>query len=356
MNIYIYAIAHISNQEPLSEAWFRHPLIHNARYVRSMEPNFTAYLSPMVARRMGKVVKRALVTTLEVIDKTGINQPDAIITGTGLGCIENTEKFLTALLDNNEKMLPPTCFMQSTHNTISSQIAVHLKCTGYNSTYSHRGTSFDSALLDAYMQFELGAIGSALVSGHDELTPNYFRLLDKTAYWKEGEITEAILRKGDTKGSFAGECSVSFMLGNTPKATMVCELKAIELMYKPTDIEVANTLASMLQRHQLTMAEIDALVVGISGDESNDAVYKKMHSALFPTKPMVWYKHIFGESFTASGLGLYVAATILQKAAIAPHLVYRVVPAGMAPIRNIIVYNHFQNKDHSLTLLSSCSD
>ncbi|PIX32882.1 MAG: beta-ketoacyl synthase, partial [Bacteroidetes bacterium CG_4_8_14_3_um_filter_31_14] len=36
-----------------------------------------------------------------------------------------------------------------THNTISSQIALILKCHGYNSTYAGRGACFETALLDA---------------------------------------------------------------------------------------------------------------------------------------------------------------------------------------------------------------
>jgi 3-oxoacyl-(acyl-carrier-protein) synthase len=259
------------------------------------------------------------------------------------------------MLENNEELLPPTYFMQSTHNTISSQIAVHLKCNGYNSTYSHRGTSFDSALLDACMQFELGKISTALVNGHDEMTPNYFLLLEKIGYWKNGEISEQLLREGNTSGAFAGESSISFMLGNTPKSDAFCRLKAMEMLYKPTNEQLAKTVNSMLETSGLTMKDIDAVVFGISGDKENDRVYKDVHSFLFPNKPILWYKHIFGESYTASGLGLYAAATVLQKKYIPQHLLYT-GDANISNVKNILFYNHFQNKDHSLALLSSCSD
>ena len=355
MNIYIHSVAHISNQEPFSEKWFIEPIVYNERYVRCIEPDFSTYISPMVSRRMGKILKRALATALHLTQKTDINMPDAIITGTGLGCVENTEKFLVAMIENNEELLPPTYFMQSTHNTIGSQIAVHLKCNGYNSTYSHRGTSFDSSLLDAYMQFELGEISTALVNGHDELTPDYFLLLDKINYWKKGEISEKILHKGDTFGAFASECSISFMLENTPKPDSLCQLKAIELLYKPTKEQIKKTLDNILKKNNLTIENIDAIVSGISGDKENDDVYKELHSCFFSNKPMVWYKHIFGTSYTASGLGIYVAAIILQKKQIPFHLLYTKDTKIPIP-QNILVHNHFQNKDHSLTLLSSCLD
>lgn len=352
MPVYIYSISHISNQEPLSEKWFSDPIIYNERYIRSIEPDYSAFIAPMAARRMGKVLKRALATALSVIRDTAIENPDAIITGTGLGCIENTEKFLVAMLDNNEELLPPTFFMQSTHNTISSQIAVHLKCNGYNSTYSHRGTSFDSALLDAFMQFELSEISSAMVNAHDELTPDYFKMLEKIGYWKEGEISEEILRKGDSKGAFAGECSTSFMLGNDEQKDALCQLKAIEILYQPTMEQIGNSIETILTKNNLTIADIDAVVVGISGDEGNDLVYKKIHSELFSDKPLIWYKHIFGESYSASSLGLYVGATILKQGMIPQYLLFDKNKEVKKP-KNILVYNHFQNKDHSVVLLTS---
>ena len=193
MSIYIYSIAQISNQEPLTDKWFDNPVRYEERYIRSIEPDYSPYIAPMTARRMGQLLKRAIATALLALQQAKIEIPDAIITGTGLGCIENTEKFLLAMLDNHEECLPPTSFMQSTHNTIGSQIAIYLKCQGYNNTYSHRGTSFDSALLDAIMQFQLQEIQTALVCSHDELTPSYFKLLEKIGYWKEGSVNTEIL-------------------------------------------------------------------------------------------------------------------------------------------------------------------
>ena len=63
----------------------------------------------MVARRLGKLLKRAIVTAKQALGET---IPEAIITGTGLGCIENTEKFLVSMLENDEEYLQPTYFMQ----------------------------------------------------------------------------------------------------------------------------------------------------------------------------------------------------------------------------------------------------
>ena len=135
------------------------------------EPDFRSLFSVMEARRMGRLLKRAVWTASEALKEAGIDVPDAVIIGTDYGCIENSEAFLKALKGIDDAPMKPTHFMQSTHNTISSLIAIRLGAHGYNATYSHRGRSFESALQDAWMQIALGDIDTALVGWFDEMTP-----------------------------------------------------------------------------------------------------------------------------------------------------------------------------------------
>ena len=135
------------------------------------EPDFRSLFSVMEARRMGRLLKRAVWTASEALKQAGIDVPDAVIIGTDYGCIENSESFLKALKGIDDAPMKPTHFMQSTHNTISSLIAIRLGAHGYNATYSHRGRSFESALQDAWTQIALGDIDTALVGWFDEMTP-----------------------------------------------------------------------------------------------------------------------------------------------------------------------------------------
>lgn len=128
------------------------------------------YLPPMKARRFGKLQKRALVTALKAMEISGIVQPDAILNGTALGCMENSIQILDGMLREGESVSMPTCFMQSTHNTVASLIAIYTQNHGYNTTYSHRGISFACALHDAFMQMRMGRIRTALVCENDEIT------------------------------------------------------------------------------------------------------------------------------------------------------------------------------------------
>ena len=99
------------------------------------------YVKPLEARRMGKIMKSSLLSSLKAMEQAGIEKPDAIITATALGCLENSERLLNQLQEEGEVMLKPTYFMQSTHNTIGSGIAIFTKCHGYNVRVSWWGST-----------------------------------------------------------------------------------------------------------------------------------------------------------------------------------------------------------------------
>jgi 3-oxoacyl-(acyl-carrier-protein) synthase len=277
--------------------------------------------------------------------------PDAIISGTGLGCIESTEIFLTAMLNEGEEFLQPTHFMQSTHNTISSQIAIDLQCHGYNTTYSHKGISFDSALLDAFLQFRAGKIHSALVGGYDEMTPNYQLMLSRLGDWrKDGEDVK--LQRGEE--AFAGETSVSMMLTDlTAETTPLCRVAAVEILYQPDVTQLQEALNRVLQENGCALSDIDAVMTGMNGNKSTDDNYRKVINSLFAGRPLGNYKQIFGEAYTASGLGVYACAVCLQKGEIPAHLLWQ-QPTGLKNIQRILLYHQYDNKNHSLILLTSC--
>lgn len=140
------------------------------------------YVKPLEARRMGKIMKSSLLSSLKALRQAGIEQPDAIITGTALGCLENSELLLRQMVDEGETMLKPTYFMQSTHNTISSNIAIRLGCHGYNITYTQEQASFDWAMRDAELLLKSGKCKTVLVGCHDESTPLYRQLMQRLGY------------------------------------------------------------------------------------------------------------------------------------------------------------------------------
>lgn len=138
------------------------------------------YVSPMEARRMGKLAKSAMLSSLKSLEKAGIEKPDAIVTATRFGCLANTERILTQMKENGENSVSPTDFMQSTHNTIGSGIAIKLKCHGYNVTYSNGRDSLRDVINDAELLISSGKCKTVLVGCHDEMSPAFADFLKRS--------------------------------------------------------------------------------------------------------------------------------------------------------------------------------
>lgn len=126
------------------------------------------FCSPMETRRMGKLMKASLLSAFRAMKEAGVACPDAIIAATSRGMLETSTMFLEDIVTNGEELLKPTLFMQSTHNTISSAIAIRTGCHGYNITYSHGEESLDWAMYDAQRLIAAGEAGTVLVCSFDE--------------------------------------------------------------------------------------------------------------------------------------------------------------------------------------------
>ena len=108
-------------------------------------------------RRMSRVVKSGVAAGIESLLEFGDRAAvEAVVTATGLGCIADSEKFLDSLIANEERMLNPTPFIQSTFNTVGAQIALLRGLHCYNTTYANRWTSFENALTDAALRIGAG--------------------------------------------------------------------------------------------------------------------------------------------------------------------------------------------------------
>lgn len=126
------------------------------------------FLPPMETRRMSKMMKASLLSAFTTLRKAGIERPDAIIAATAKGMLELSGLFLKDIVDNQEEQLKPTIFMQSTHNTIASAIAIQTQCHGYNITYSQGDESSFWAIRDAKMLLLKGEARTVLVCAFDE--------------------------------------------------------------------------------------------------------------------------------------------------------------------------------------------
>ena len=351
---YINGIGLISPQNTLVKEEFLQNIVEqNDDYLKCIEPVYKTYIDPILSRRMSRLIKMGITSAKICQTDAGGIQPDAIITGTGLGSVEDTEKILGDIT-KEEKFLNPTPFIQSTYNTISSQIAIILKCHGYNSTYVHRTFSFESVLQDALMQLEEGSAGNILAGGIDEMTMNHLLITRRIGLWKMGPVSNLRLLLEPGQGALAGEGSAFFMISREKTENSYAKLAGVETIYKPaTREQLFQDVRGFLKAHGLETGDIDLVLTGINGDINWDPVYHEFLLDLFPGKAAAWYKHLCGEYHTATGFGLYTAANILK------HQIYPEILSlneyQPGKFKNILIYNHFRNVNHSLLLLQAVS-
>lgn len=351
---YINGIGLISPQNTLEKGEFLENIVEqHADFLKCIEPVYRTLIDPLLARRMSRLIKMGISSAKICVEDAGGIQPDAIITGTGLGSVEDTEKILGEIT-KEEKFLNPTPFIQSTYNTISSQIAIILKCHGYNSTYVHRSFSFESGLQDALMQLDEGSACNILAGGIDEMTMNHLQITRRIGLWKMIPFSNLRLLLDPGPGALAGEGAAYFMLSTDKSDNTYAKLSGVETVYKPADQQqLIQHALDFLSLHELEPTDIDLVLTGVNGDTNWDFVYHDFLRHLFPAQSAAWFKHLSGEYHTATGFGLYVAANILKRQIYPEILALNDTRPGR--LKNILLYNHFRNINHSFLLIQAIS-
>lgn len=217
--------------------------------------------------------------------------------------------------------------MQSTHNTISSLIAIILKCHGYNNTYSHKGISFESSLFDAWIQIKSGMIRNALVGAHDEVTP----------------FMDLVMERTHPEYSLVSEASVSTIVTNTKSDRNLCEISDVRLLHRPEYSDLATLL---------NPEEDGIILLGLNGNSLNDEPYEELVRTLSYNPHILQYKNIFGDNFSASALAFYAASTIMKRQEIPSLMLWNAeVALGIDEIKSITILNQSDGTTWSLIRL-----
>ncbi len=353
MGIYIQATANISPQKTFGQVPFlMEPVEYTSTHLRSIEPDYTAFIDSKSLRRMSRIIKMGVAAAMECLNEAGEKNPGAIITGTAFGCLEDTGIFLTSIIEQNEEMLQPTPFIQSTHNTVGSQIALLLKCHGYNNTFVHRGFSFENALLDALMLLYEGETTSVLAGSVDEITDISHAILTRFGLYKRFPVVNLSLFTSASKGTIAGEGAAFFLLTSQPSANAYAQLEGISTFYKPVDIlETEKHVLSFLSSHQINIEDIDVVITGRNGDIKGDSIYKQLEGSVFKNKSLINYKHLCGEYATSASFALWLAANIIKSGTVPEVTGYKSLKSDK--FKRILIYNHYHNIHHSLMLVSA---
>ncbi|KFF20639.1 beta-ketoacyl synthase N-terminal-like domain-containing protein [Chryseobacterium sp. JM1] len=347
--VYINSASCISVQDTLKENFFLDLKADpSVQILKAVDPNYKEFIPPAMIRRMSKTVKMSSVASNYALKEAGIEKPDAIIVGTGMGCSQDSEKFLKNVIDNNEEFLTPTFFIQSTHNTVAGQIALGLQCHAYNFTYVNTSSSLEFSFLDAQLQINDGEAENVLVGAADEQTARTMELYRLNNTIKKEEDLPADYLHSETDGVIWGEGAAFFVLGKDKTESSFAKLRDIQIINR-LEIEKTSTfIGDFLAKNNLKHKDIDAVILGFSGDATSDVYYTKAMDA-FHNSALLYYKHLSGEFNTASGFSTFMACHILKEQQIPEVMMIHSVQK--TDIKNILLYNHLAGNDHSLMLL-----
>lgn len=351
--IYINSLASISPQKTYDNSVFLDEINeYDDTVIYALDPEYKQYIPPAAARRMAKGIKMGVVASSIALSEAGLNSVDAIITGTGMGCMIDSEKFVSALIDNDEQYLTPTSFIQSTHNTVAGQIALGIECKAYNFTYVHSSLSFESALMDAQMQLENDEAGHILVGGVEELGEHTTKVHRVINHIKAQPVKLSNVLNAQTSGAVFSEGANFFVLSNHKQNTCYAELKAVEIFNTMPEEKLSETIKVFLENNGMDVKEVDAVVLGNNGDVEFDHYYHQLCQGIFKDTQQIYYKHLVGENNTVSAFGLWLAARILKTQHI-PNIV-KINDIGTSGVKTILCYNQYRGEDHSLLLLKKC--
>jgi 3-oxoacyl-(acyl-carrier-protein) synthase len=293
-----------------------------------------------------------VATALECLKQAGIKNPDAIITGTAFGCLADTGIFLTSIIEREGEMLPPTPFIQSTHNTVGGQIALVLQCHGYNNNFVHRGFSFENALLDAMLLLQENEAGNVLVGSVDEITDISHTIMTRFGYYKHLPVSNLALFSSDSKGTIAGEGAAFFLLTSRPSGDALASLDGLTTFYKPKDAkEIEHHIRSFLNSQSINIEDIDLVITGNNGDHKGDTIYKQVRQSVFSNRAFIHFKDCCGEYPTAASFALWLACNIIRAGNVPAAIPFEDLKKDS--VKKILIYNHYQGIHHSLLLISA---
>ena len=325
------------------------PVGEEGRY-NCLHPNYKSMIKLAQLRRMSPVIRMGVAASLLALREAGVEMPGAILTGSGLGCVRDTARFLEQMIENDEQLLNPTAFIQSTHNTVSGQIALQLGCTACNLTYSQGSQSFESALLDALMCLEEGK-DNILLGGIDEVEVLSQQLMEEAGCVRKAAaaMDGADILKGG-KGFVPGEGASFFVLGAQPGEQDLARIDGVESLGLERAGQWEQELLAFLERHDLKMNDIDLLIGSHRGDLRDKALENRLGD-MFRHSTHLVYKHLVGEYDTASAFACWLAARALSGQKL-PDACYLNEPAGTA-FRRALIVNRGMQPGMSFILLSA---
>ncbi len=303
----------------------------------ALEPSLEG-IPPAMQRRLSKALRMGLGAGLPIITH---HQVDGILLGTANGGMEDCIKFLNQIIDYEEGLLTPANFVQSTPNSIAGQLSLITKNRGYNATHVHLGLAFENALLDAQMLLSEQPGTQYLVGAVDEIS-TYNYNIDLLAGWYKKDIDSSHLYENEERATIAGEGAAMFLI-NDREQQAIAEINAVETLHTTDENLVKEKFADFLARAKPQEQNI-LLIFGENGDTRLQPFYNVCQSQTGAI-PIARFKHATGEYPTAASFAVWLACRLIQTQTIPEH--YMKTGSLALPIETVLIYNHYQGRQHS---------
>lgn len=346
--IYIYGSGTISIQPTFGENYFYNEVTtYTENGIKAIDPDYKEFIPALQLRRMGKSMRMAVYASQKAILQAGNPTIHAVITGTGEGCLRDSEKFVEALWENEGGMLNPTPFIQSTHNMAAATIALALSCKGYNMTYTNNSSSFESAIIDAILYLNESPKENIIIGGLDEISEQTMKFWDKVGYTKTENIHIPINVNERYSGEIISEGAGFYVVSAEKKENALGKIIHCETIFHVNS--PSEFIQEFLNKTNFNLNDLDAVIVGNNGDERYDGTYESISKELFNEIPQISFKNVLGEFDTVTSLAVDVALKILKHQEIPQILNFN--QKTKSNYKRILIYNQRRNKNHSLILL-----
>lgn len=269
-------------------------------YYQVVEPDYSQWISAVKSRRMPRSVKLALAA-MKCCFHSEI--PTSIHIGSAYCMLKDSETFLQNLINLNEEALPPTPFIQSTHNTVSGALALELQAGGHNFTFSSRGHSFEDAFLDAtlFADEENEKNFYQLVGGVEETSP-----ITINALYHSGCVSE--------DGIAAGEGTAMFKMSPQRKTDSIASIQNFRTeKFKQQNSEIIQaSIADFIHQNEGGIKPSDLFITGDNQSKSSREIYSHIKQSFFARNQESNFIKYCGSYPTAVSFGLAFSLSQLQ--------------------------------------------
>lgn len=343
MKIYIHKAHCISPQQTFEEVNLEDINHSENNRLKAIEPAYEGIPRGLL-RRMGKAVRLGVGAASPIIGSHA--EIDGVIIGTANGGMENCVHFFNQIVEYDEGNLTPTHFVQSTPNAIAGQIGMMTANRGYNNTHVHQGHSFENAVIDAHLQLINHPENSYLLGGVDEIS-SYNYNIDFLDGWNKKEVVSNVeLYESQTKGSIAGEGAAMFLVSGKEEGA-VAKISATKT-WQSSDHEEAEDIFKDFVTNHLPNGNTPSLILSGDNGDSRANTFFRVPKNHFPQTAVARFKHLVGESPTASAISVWLAQHFLETQQVPDSMLVSQHPEKMD---SVLIYNNYHLNQHSLMLV-----